>query len=132
MTIGLHSKHFIIDNQTAYVGSQNLYICDLAEWGIVLDHTATVNAIMEQYWFPLWQTSYDGTDVDFDIVFKTLDVHRDGEAVSMFHSNKETWKQQQEAAVRSTGIGCSTRHLLIKGKHIDKDLYLETTDIEDN
>lgn len=133
MTIGLHSKHFIIDDQTAYVGSQNLYICDLAEWGIVIDHQPTVNEMMEQYWYPLWQTSYDGADVDMDTVFTTLDVSRDGEAVSMFTNTEEAWKNQQEAAVRGTGIGTSTRNLhSMKGDHIDKDLYLAATDIEDN
>jgi len=31
MTMGLHSKHFIVDDVCTYIGSQNLYICDLAE-----------------------------------------------------------------------------------------------------
>lgn len=122
MTIGLHSKHFIIDDQTAYVGSQNLYICDLAEWGVVIDHQPTVAAMMEQYWIPLWQTSYDGTDMNLDTVMATLDTRRDGEAVSMFDT--DNWKHQQEAAVRGTGMGISTRKL---GKDDIAD-----TDVEDN
>ena len=31
-TVGMHAKHFIIDDVCTYIGSQNLYICDLAEW----------------------------------------------------------------------------------------------------
>jgi len=32
MTMGNHSKHFIVDDIATYIGSQNLYVCDLAEW----------------------------------------------------------------------------------------------------
>lgn len=42
-TIGLHSKHFIVDDKCCYIGSQNLYMCDLAEWGIVVDSGACDN-----------------------------------------------------------------------------------------
>ena len=35
--VGLHSKFFIIDDVSTYIGSQNLYQFDLAEWGIVID-----------------------------------------------------------------------------------------------
>jgi hypothetical protein len=38
-TIGMHAKHFIVDDVSTYIGSQNLYICDLAEWGVVVDGT---------------------------------------------------------------------------------------------
>ena len=36
-TRALHSKHFIVDDVATYIGSQNLYMCDLAEWGVVID-----------------------------------------------------------------------------------------------
>ena len=31
-TMGMHAKHFIVDDVCSYTGSQNLYVCDLAEW----------------------------------------------------------------------------------------------------
>lgn len=31
-SMGMHAKHFIIDDVCSYTGSQNLYVCDLAEW----------------------------------------------------------------------------------------------------
>lgn len=35
-SIGQHSKHFIVDDKCTYIGSQNLYVCDLSEWGVVI------------------------------------------------------------------------------------------------
>ena len=47
-TIGLHSKHFIVDDRCCYIGSQNLYDCDLAEWGVVIDDREVVNEIRKR------------------------------------------------------------------------------------
>lgn len=52
MTMGLHSKHFIVDDRTLYIGSQNLYVCDLAEWGVLIDDKETVAKMMDEYWNP--------------------------------------------------------------------------------
>ena len=35
VTLGMHDKHFIIDGVSTYIGSQNLYVADLAEWGFI-------------------------------------------------------------------------------------------------
>ena len=85
-TIGLHSKHFIVDDKCCYIGSQNLYLCDLAEWGIVVDHEEAVQKIMSDYFDPLWQNSYVGLDVDVGHVMAGLTVDRDGKgnAVTYF------------------------------------------------
>jgi len=76
-TIGLHSKHFIVDDRCCYIGSQNLYMCDLAEWGIVVDHEGEVKKIMKDYFVPLWKSSYTGLDVDVQQVMDGLNVDRD-------------------------------------------------------
>jgi len=81
-TIGLHSKHFIVDDKACYIGSQNLYMCDLAEWGIVIDHEGQVKKIMNDYFSPMWENSYTGEDVDVEYVMDGLDVDRDGEKQS--------------------------------------------------
>jgi phosphatidylserine/phosphatidylglycerophosphate/cardiolipin synthase-like enzyme len=52
-TIGMHAKHFIVDDVCTYVGSQNLYICDLAEWGVVIDDEASTLRIKKEYWDPM-------------------------------------------------------------------------------
>lgn len=78
-TIGLHSKHFIVDDVSTYIGSQNLYMCDLAEWGVIIDSEAEVKKIKEDYFDPMWEDSYTGEDVDVQTVMDELDIDRDGE-----------------------------------------------------
>jgi len=80
MTIGLHSKHFIVDDTCCYIGSQNLYLCDLAEWGVVVDDKEEVRRIMRDFFEPMWESSYTGHDVDVRDVMDGLKVDRDGEA----------------------------------------------------
>lgn len=74
--IGMHAKHFIIDDIAAYVGSQNLYICDLAEWGVLIDDKEQVQKMMDEYWKPMWNVSYLGTDVDVQAVIDGIDIDR--------------------------------------------------------
>jgi len=78
-SIGLHSKHFIVDDVACYIGSQNLYVCDLAEWGIMIDHAGTVQKMLEEHWDPMWKASYTQEDVDVQEVMDSLDIDRDGE-----------------------------------------------------
>jgi len=78
MNIGFHAKHFIVDDKAAYIGSQNLYVCDLAEWGVLIDDEETVKAMMEEYWTPMWTYSFTGEDMDVDAVMDGLGIDRDG------------------------------------------------------
>ncbi|KAL7434080.1 hypothetical protein ACHAXM_003909 [Skeletonema potamos] len=78
-TMALHSKHFIVDDVSTYIGSQNLYMCDLAEWGVIIDSEAEVKKIKEEYFDPMWQDSYTGEDVDVQSVMDGLKIDRDGE-----------------------------------------------------
>ena len=55
--IGNHAKFLIADEQAAYIGSQNLYVAQLAEHGILIDDASTVSRIIESYWEPLWRWS---------------------------------------------------------------------------
>ena len=93
-TIGLHSKHFIVDDICCYIGSQNLYMCDLAEWGIVVDSKEEVKTIMNDYFIPMWTNSYTGEDVDVEQVMDGLKVNRNGE-YSYFSSLHNTNLGQQ-------------------------------------
>ena len=77
--MGLHSKHFIVDDLATYIGSQNLYVCNLAEWGVVIDDINTTEQFMEQYWTPMWYYSYRGVDCDVHKVMDGLDIDRDGD-----------------------------------------------------
>jgi phosphatidylserine/phosphatidylglycerophosphate/cardiolipin synthase-like enzyme len=80
--IGLHSKFFIVDDVASYTGSQNLYECDLAEWGVVVDDADATAKMMSEYWTPMWEASFTGEDCDVQTVMDGLDIDRDGEALS--------------------------------------------------
>ena len=74
-SIGLHSKHWIVDDKACYIGSQNLYESgNLADWGLVIDHEEEVLKIKNEYFVPMWRNSYTGEDVDLDKVMDDLNV----------------------------------------------------------
>jgi phosphatidylserine/phosphatidylglycerophosphate/cardiolipin synthase-like enzyme len=102
--IGNHSKFFIIDDVASYTGSQNLYVADLAEWGVVVDDVASTEKMMAEYWTPLWNSSYTGEDCDVQTVMDGLDIDRDGEKVSGFGRQKK----YEEAARMGTNFTSSS------------------------
>jgi len=76
--VGLHSKFFIIDDLCTYVGSQNLYMFDLAEWGVAIDNEEKTAEILKTLWNPLWSSSYlNGCDCDGERVMLILDENRE-------------------------------------------------------
>jgi len=56
-TFGHHAKLYFVDNATFYLGSQNVYPNNLAEWGIVVDDANVTGIALHQYWQPLWDAS---------------------------------------------------------------------------
>jgi phosphatidylserine/phosphatidylglycerophosphate/cardiolipin synthase-like enzyme len=54
----MSAKHFIIDDTCCYIGSQNMYICDLAEWGVVIDDAVVTTNLKKQYWCVIFPLSY--------------------------------------------------------------------------
>eukprot|EP00588_Corethron_pennatum_P000488 CAMPEP_0194290114 /NCGR_PEP_ID=MMETSP0169-20130528/40589_1 /TAXON_ID=218684 /ORGANISM="Corethron pennatum, Strain L29A3" /LENGTH=681 /DNA_ID=CAMNT_0039037623 /DNA_START=52 /DNA_END=2097 /DNA_ORIENTATION=+ len=102
MNVGMHAKHFIVDDVATYIGSQNLYVCDLAEWGVVIDDVEQTKKFMDEYWNPLWKYSNLGQDIDVDAVMDSLDIDRDGaEATSLSDKMKA---QMKAAELRSHGV----------------------------
>jgi hypothetical protein len=55
-------------------------VCDLAEWGVVIDDAASTKKMMSEYWDPMWKVSFTGKDVDVQDVMDGLKIDRDGEA----------------------------------------------------
>jgi phosphatidylserine/phosphatidylglycerophosphate/cardiolipin synthase-like enzyme len=97
-TMGMHAKHFIIDDVAYYIGSQNWYVCDLAEWGILVDDADQTRKVLQEYWNPMWQNSFRlGQDCDVDDVLDGLDVDRDGESMA-FKGYDERQRLLREAA----------------------------------
>jgi len=106
-TLGNHAKHFIIDDQCYYIGSQNLYVCDLAEWGILIDDKEQTKKCMSEYWKPMWAQSYNGQDCDVDAVMNGLDIDRNGPPVT----TKAAKKQLKDAmAIQSKNPGHDAHH----------------------
>ena len=58
--IGNHSKLMISDEQAFYLGSQNLYPADLAEFGLIVDDADLTAEVMAAYWEPMWTRSVLG------------------------------------------------------------------------
>lgn len=52
-------------------------MCDLAEWGVVIDNPEKVQSIKEQYWDPMWKASYFKDDCEVDKVMDGLNIDRD-------------------------------------------------------
>lgn len=101
-SIGLHSKHFILDDICCYTGSQNLYVCDLAEWGVIIDHAGKTQKILSEYWDPMWEASYTKDDCDVEMVMDGLDIDRDGENERRISSETQKLMDKQEKAVENS------------------------------
>lgn len=52
-----HSKLAIVDEQAFYIGSQNLYIADLAEFGYIVDDVTATKSLLRSLWAPEWADS---------------------------------------------------------------------------
>jgi phosphatidylserine/phosphatidylglycerophosphate/cardiolipin synthase-like enzyme len=103
MTIGNHSKCFIIDDMAAYIGSQNLYMSDLAEWGVIVDDASETKNMIKDFWKPLWNASFTGEDCDLQDVMDGLDIDRDGENINTLTLAGR--QQAESAAAQSSHSG---------------------------
>ena len=69
-TIGLHSKVFIIDNSSCYyVGSQNLYLFDLCEFGVVINECLKINLLA---FLAIATLPYCCSSFSFSFLFKIM------------------------------------------------------------
>lgn len=57
--IANHVKLILVDDKSYYLGSQNLYMCDLAEWGAIVLDPGVASKLYEEYWAPMWEQSWD-------------------------------------------------------------------------
>jgi len=94
-TMGMHAKHFIIDDVAYYIGSQNWYVCDLAEWGILVDDANQTRKVLQEYWTPMWDNSFKpGQDCNVDDVMDGLDIDRNGESMFFTEGDGESQRKQ--------------------------------------
>mmetsp|Transcript_15715 Transcript_15715/g.21014 ORF Transcript_15715/g.21014 Transcript_15715/m.21014 type:complete len:405 (+) Transcript_15715:6-1220(+) len=101
-SLGMHAKHFIIDDICCYIGSQNLYECDLAEWGIVIDDQAQTQKIMDEYWNPMWRACYNPDDCNVQEVMDNLKVDRRGQ--NSYFASPEKRKEFRKAQQTQFGV----------------------------
>lgn len=52
-----HAKTIIVDDTVFYIGSQNSYDSNLAEFGFIVESSKKTQEYLTQYWNPLWQQS---------------------------------------------------------------------------
>ena len=67
-----HAKHLIIDDVATYIGSQNL------------DDEEQTKKMMDQYWNPMWKSSFTGEDCDVDSVMDGLKINRDSDPAATY------------------------------------------------
>lgn len=103
LTMGNHAKHFIIDERAYYLGSQNLYVCDLAEWGVLVDNEPQTKQMMKEYWNPMWKASWTSGDCDLVKVIspESIEKDRDGAEPSAKHAKQV--KEGHAAAAKHPG-----------------------------
>ncbi len=81
--IANHTKYFIVDDMVSYTGSQNLYDCDLAEWGVIIDDATTTDKMIKDYWQPVWEASFVESDCEVQKVMDGLKIDRNAEKVDL-------------------------------------------------
>jgi PLD-like domain len=52
-----HAKLLVVDDRAFYLGSQNLYIANLAEHGFIVDDEAATKRVLKEYYEPMWSFS---------------------------------------------------------------------------
>jgi phosphatidylserine/phosphatidylglycerophosphate/cardiolipin synthase-like enzyme len=55
--IGNHSKFWMVDDRTFYIGSDNMYPVNLQEYGYIVDDPKAAAELIAAYWTPLWEWS---------------------------------------------------------------------------
>eukprot|EP00811_Abedinium_folium_P037213 NODE_984_length_2663_cov_4.813486.p1 GENE.NODE_984_length_2663_cov_4.813486~~NODE_984_length_2663_cov_4.813486.p1 ORF type:complete len:593 (-),score=162.23 NODE_984_length_2663_cov_4.813486:811-2589(-) len=124
--LGNHAKHFIVDDQAYYLGSQNLYICNLAEWGIIVDDVEQTRKVLGEYWGPMWASTFaPDQDVDVDKVMDNLKVDRTG--VDPSHATPEEKEAMMRAQRMSYRFSAKSKH-----HEADVDEVLRHHDVEDH
>lgn len=53
----LHAKTVVVDDLAFYVGSQNIYIANLAEYGFIVDDAAAAATYTGTFYTPMWNAS---------------------------------------------------------------------------
>ena len=72
--IGNHAKSMIVDDKVFYIGSQNSYVCNLNEFGYIVEDPAAAQTYINTYWTPLWTWSKSTLTSDADTDVETSEM----------------------------------------------------------
>jgi phosphatidylserine/phosphatidylglycerophosphate/cardiolipin synthase-like enzyme len=64
--IGNHAKSLIVDDAAFLIGSQNMYLSNLNEFGYIVEDATAARAYLDSYWTPLWRSSSSTATSDID------------------------------------------------------------------
>lgn len=64
--IGNHAKSLIVDDSVFLIGSQNMYLSNLNEFGYIVEDATAAKAYIDDYWTPLWRWSSGTATGDID------------------------------------------------------------------
>jgi hypothetical protein len=106
-------------------------MCDLAEWGVVIDDSKQVKEIKAEYWDPMWEVSYTGDDCDVDAVMDGLKIDRS--APSKVELTKLQIKQAKERvrASRNVSRTCIFHAKQVPASELDGIVLAEDDDTSD-
>ncbi len=93
-------------------------MCDLAEWGVVIDNEEEVQKILSDYFAPMWENSFTGEDVDVDMVMDGLEVNRDGEQ-GTFYNDLESGGAGQHLMPHGSGSEYYLQEQDVNGEVVD-------------
>jgi len=113
--IGNHAKFFIVDDVAYYVGSQNLYVCDLAEWGLIIDGADQTQKVLKEYWNKIWDAAYESVpeqcrDMDVTKVLEGLDLDRNPVDIKTLSPDE---LEQMLLKQKGAGVGGSANKLTV-------------------
>jgi hypothetical protein len=80
-------------------------LCDLAEWGVVIDDEESVKSIKAQYWDLMWKTSYKIDDCEVDKVMDGLKISR--EAANQLELTKLQLEQAKQKAMATATMAAA-------------------------
>lgn len=52
-----HAKLWVVDNKAFYIGSNNVYHCELQEFGYLVEDKVATKMLLDKYWNELWKYS---------------------------------------------------------------------------
>jgi phosphatidylserine/phosphatidylglycerophosphate/cardiolipin synthase-like enzyme len=79
-SISNHAKFVMVDDISYYIGSHNMYVAELAEWGVIVDDEDEARRVLNQYWWPMWEQS-KFAECPVDDTIEALAVQRSGDPI---------------------------------------------------